>query len=139
MGGVVVHGWAVLLAAVSSMVVGSIWYAKGVFGATWQKLVKLDDKKMRARAPQALVIAFVSSLIMAYVLAHVIFLSHSFFGRTYLGDSLRTGLWMWVGFQGMRLLMHDAFEQRDQRLTLLNMGNDLVTIMVMAGIIGLIH
>ena len=36
--------WAVLLAAVSSMIVGSIWYMPAVFGNTWMKLTGTEMK-----------------------------------------------------------------------------------------------
>jgi hypothetical protein len=127
---------AVVLAAVSSMVVGSVWYAKGVFGSSWMKLVNLSDKQMKEWAPSALAIAFISSLVMAYVLAHVSFLSNSYFGNSFMQDALTTAFWMWLGFQALRGLMHDAFEHRPRKLSYLNMGNDFVTIMVMGLIIG---
>lgn len=130
---------AVLLAAVSSMIVGMIWYAKPVFGGEWQKLVKLSDKDMKDWAPFALVVAFVSSLVMAYVLAHVTYLSNVFFGNSFLQDALTTGLWLWLGFMGIRLFMHDQFERRRKKLSVINAGNELVTIMVMALIIGLMN
>jgi hypothetical protein len=44
-----VNMWAVLLAALSSMVVGSLWYLPATFGNTWQKLSKVkmvDRSKM---------------------------------------------------------------------------------------------
>jgi hypothetical protein len=44
-----VNMWAVLLAALSSMVVGSLWYLPTTFGNTWQKLSKvkmLERSKM---------------------------------------------------------------------------------------------
>ncbi len=128
---------AVLLAAASSMAVGSIWYAKSIFGAEWMKLAKIDEKRAKEWAPFALVVAFVSSIIMAYVLAHVAYLSNNFYSNSFLQDALMTGLWMWVGFQGLRLFMHDQFEQRRKKLSILNGGNDLATIMIMALIIGL--
>jgi hypothetical protein len=129
---------AVLLAAVSSMIVGMVWYAKPVFGAEWQKLVKLSDKEMKDWAPFALVVAFISSLIMAYVLAHVAFLSNSFFGNSFLQDTLTTALWLWLGFQGVRMFMHDQFERRRKKLSIINAGGELATIMLMALIIGLL-
>lgn len=49
--GVDINIWAVILAAASSMVVGSIWYAQKVFGAEWMKMVGLDPKKPK-KAPQ---------------------------------------------------------------------------------------
>jgi hypothetical protein len=119
---------AVLLAAASSMVVGMIWYAKPVFGADWQHMVKLSDKEMKDWAPFALVVAFVSSLVMAYVLANVAYLSNSFFA-----------LWLWLGFIGIRIFMHDQFEHRRKKLSIINAGNELATIMVMALIIGLMQ
>lgn len=132
-----VNWLAIVLATVSSMVVGSIWYAKGVFGRAWMGFIKLDEKSQRAGAPMALTVAVLASFVMAYVLAHVTFLSHTFFGNSFLQDALTTAFWMWLGFQGVRVVMHDAFEQRRKKLTLINMGNDFVTIMVMALIIGL--
>jgi hypothetical protein len=129
---------AVLLAAASSMAVGMVWYAKPVFGSEWQRLVKLSDKEMKDWAPFALVVAFISSLVMAYVLAHLSFLTNFFYRNSFLQDSLMTGLWVWLGFQGLRLFMHDQFERRRKRLSIINAGCDLATIMVMAFIIGLI-
>jgi hypothetical protein len=131
-----INVWAVILAAASSMAVGAVWYAKSVFGTSWIKLAKLDEKKMASGAPQALTIAFLSSLVMAYVLAHVTYLSNQFFGNSFMQDALSTAFWMWLGFQGLRIWMHDAFEQRRKKLTLITAGNALVTIMVMALIIG---
>ncbi len=127
---------AVFLAAVSSMFVGGIWYAKSVFGKEWMKLVKLDEKKAAKMAPQALTMAFVLALVMAYVLAHVSFLSNNYFSNSFLQDSLSTAFWLWLGIAFTRVVTHDAFEQRPNKLTLMNVANMLVTMMVMGAIIG---
>jgi hypothetical protein len=129
---------AILAAAVSSMIVGAVWYAKSVFGKEWMKLARVDEDKAKDWSVFALVVAFVSSLVMAFVLAHVTFLSNYFFKGSYLEDALMTGLWAWIGFQGFRIFMHDAFEGRRKKLSIINMGNELATIMVMALIIGLV-
>lgn len=129
---------AVLLAAISSMVVSAAWYAKLAFGKEWQKLAKLTDKQMREGSLFALVIVFLSSVVMALVLAYFTYLLHWFYGNSFLQDALVTGAWVWVGFQGLRIFMYDQFEQRRKKLTAINAGNELVTIMVMALIIGLI-
>lgn len=128
---------AVFLAMVSSMAVGAIWYAKPVFGNTWAKLVKLSDKELTAGAPRAMGTTVVVSLITAYVLAHVAFLSNRFFGNSFLQDSLTTAFWLWLGLTAARMITHDAFEHRPTKLTLLGIGHELVTLEVMALIIGL--
>lgn len=131
-----VNWLAVVLAAVSSMVVGAVWYAKPVFGTVWAKLVKLDDKKMREGAPMAMLLAFVASLVTAYVLAHVTYISNNFFGNSFMQDAVTTAFWLWLGISATRVITHDAFEQRPMNLTLLTLGNQLVTLVVMGLIIG---
>jgi hypothetical protein len=129
---------AVVLAMVASMVVGMVWYAKGVFGAKWMKLVGMTDAKASKGAGQAIAVTVVVSLITAYVLAHVTYLSNSFFGNSFLQDALATAFWMWLGFGAARFITHDAFEQRPTELTVMNVMHELVTFMAMGLVIGLL-
>ena len=127
---------AVLAAMLSSMVVGSIWYAKPVFGNTWMRLANVKGDGSSLFKPIA--ITAIVSLITAYVLAHVSYLSNQFFGNSFLQDSLMTAFWLWLGFTAARFITHDAFEGRPAKLTLINIGSEFVTIMMMGLIIGLI-
>lgn len=127
---------AVLLAMVTSMLVGAVWYAKPVFGEKWQKLVKLDDKKMQKGAARAMSITIVVSLITAFVLAHVTYLSYSFFNTSFMSAALTTAFWLWLGFTAARMITHDSFEQRNPKLTIMNVVHELVTLIVMGLVIG---
>ncbi len=133
-----VNWLAIVLATASSMVVGMVWYAKPVFGTMWMKMVKLDDKKMQNGAFMAIASTVVVSFITAFVLAHVSFLSNAFFHNAFWQDALSTGFWLWLGFTAARVITHDAFERRPMQLTALTITHELVTIMVMAAIIGLL-
>ncbi len=134
-----INYWAVLLAGLSSMVVGAVWYLPGVFGKAWAKMAKVDVKKKMSAAESTLLFGstFVASLVTAYVLSHVTYLSHYFFSGNYLHNALWTAFWLWLGFTAARFLVHDAFEGRRKKLTLLNVSHEFVTIMVMGLIIGL--
>lgn len=125
---------AVLVSLLVSVVIGMVWYSPKVFGRTWVKLAKIDPKKGDMK--MSMISVFVSGFIMAYVLAHLTYLSNRFFGHSYMQDALTTGFWVWLGFQGLRMFMHDQFNQRKQRESLIHIGNDLVTIMAMAAVIG---
>ena len=130
--------------AVSSMVVGSLWYMPNGFGKEWMKLTKVKMEDMRgAREPKKAAwmygSVFVSSLVMAYVLAAVTFLSVNFTQDSYLQDGLMWALWLWLGFTAGRLYVHDTFEMRRKKLTLLNSAHELVTVLVMALILGWLH
>jgi hypothetical protein len=137
--GVEVNYWAVLLAALSSMVVGSLWYAQAGFGKMWSKLAKVNMNRKMEPGQMAWMLGstFVASLVTAYILAHMTFLSHKFFGNSLLQDSLTTAFWLWLGFTAARVYVHDAFESRPAQLTLLTVTHELVTVLLMGLIIGL--
>lgn len=127
----------IVLAALSTMVVGGIWYAKPVFGRVWMKMVGLSDKDVESGAAKALGVTLLISFISAYVLAHVAYISHEFFKNSFLQDSLMTAFWLWLGLTAGRMVTHDLFERRPAKLTFMNIGNEFVTIMVMGLVIGL--
>lgn len=129
---------AVILATLSSMVVGSIWYAKPVFGKEWMKLVGMTDEKANKGTTKAILVTLVVSFITAFVLAHVIFLSHEYFNNSYLQDAVSTAFWLWLGLTAARFITHDAFEGRPTKLTVMNVAHEFVTLIVMGSIIGLL-
>lgn len=132
-----VNWLAVVLAALSTMVVGFIWYAKGVFGDLWIKLAKIDEKKMAAQnTATPIVVTLLVSFLSAYVLAHVAYLSNQFFHNSFLWDAMATAFWVWAGFTAARFITHDAFEGRPVKLTILNISHEFVTFMVMGIVIG---
>lgn len=137
--GVEVNWLAIVLATLSTMVVGSIWYTPRVFGNEWMKLAKVDRKKAAARSWTPILIAVPISFLSAYVLAHVTFLSNQFFGNSYLQDAITTAFWLWLGLVATRFITHDSFEGRPSRLTLINIAHELATFLVMGLIIGLLQ
>jgi hypothetical protein len=132
-----VNWLAVLLAAASTMVVGSVWYSPKVFGKMWEEMVKLDKAKAEKGAAAAIGLTALVSLVSAYVLSHVAYLSNAFFHGPFLQDALSTAFWVWLGFVAARIITHDAFEGRRRKLTALNIAHEFVTFMVMGLIIGL--
>lgn len=138
---VTINYTAVVLAGLSSMAVGMFWYARPVFGNTWMKLTGLTEAKIKegnSGSPVTYVYVLIASLITAYVLAHVTFLSQNFFHNGYMMAAVGTAFWVWLGFTAARMLTHDLFENRRKKLTLINISHEFVTIMVMGVIIGVL-
>jgi hypothetical protein len=131
---------SVLVAGLSSMLVGSVWYLPKVFGTKWAKLAKVNlNKKVSTRQMIVLMTSTLgASFVTAFVLAHVTYVANYFFGNSYLQDALTTAFWLWLGLTALRVYVHDAFEGRPFKLTLLTAGHELITIMLMGLIIGLI-
>lgn len=126
----------VVLAAVSAMVIGSLWYSKAVFGAKWQKMIGLSNDRMAKEGPKALSMLVVVSFVTAFVLAHFINYAHAYNQGTWMSDSFQTALWVWLGFGLTTILAHGVFEPRDRTVMVINAGNRLVTLVVMALILG---
>ena len=129
-----VNYWAVALATISTMIVGSIWYTPNVFGNYWMRVAKVDMEDRSAVGPilTTLIVSFISAWVLA-IATQVAWLA---FGGSYLLLALLTGVLLWAGFTAARFITHDAFEGRPAGLTIVNIGHELVTVVVMALIIG---
>jgi hypothetical protein len=131
-----INYWAVLIATASSMVIGSIWYARGVFGRYWMKAVGHDEESMRSGSAFPLIITVVVSFITAWVLAGATDIAFNFYGGSFFWNAVLTGIILWAGFTAARMITHDAFDRRPSGLTILNLAHEFVTILVMAIVIG---
>ena len=129
---------ALVLATVSAMVVGFVWYAPSVFGNTWMQLAKIDPAKGRKGMFGAMLTSVVGSLLTAYILAHVSYLSHIFFGNSFFMDAVNTAFWLALGIAATTLAIHNSFEQKPWKLTAIAIGNRFVTLLVMGAVIGLL-
>jgi hypothetical protein len=129
--------WAVVLATLSSMVVGSVWYTPKVFGNYWMKLAKVTPSGDAKDAVKPILITLVVSFVSALVLAGSAAISQHFYGGNFLANTLITAVILWAGFTASRFITHDAFDGRPAALTVLNCAHELVTLVVMGLIIGL--
>ncbi|WP_424937205.1 MULTISPECIES: DUF1761 domain-containing protein [Bacteria] len=131
-----INYWAVLLATASSMAVGAVWYARGVFGARWARLAKIDMDQPSNGAVIPILVTLVVSFLTAWVLAGAAAIAWHFYGGSFLTVTLVTSVLLWAGFTAARFITHDAFEGRPTSLTVLNIAHELVTVLLMALLIG---
>lgn len=133
-----VNIWAVVLATASTLLVGSLWYTPRVFGTYWMAQARVDRDTAASRGVWPILVTVLVSFVTAWVLAGATSIAHAFYDGTYLVDALLTGVVLWAGFTAARMITHDAFEARPTGLTVLNVSHELVTVLVMAVIIGLV-
>ncbi len=122
----------VLLAALSAMIIGMIWYSPAVFGKPWMKMMGINDKDMKNKMTQATAWLVVASLVTAYVLAHFIAYTYNYAGGSWLSAAVLTSLWVWLGFVATAIVAHGVFDPRDKKVHYINAGNRLVTLVIMA-------
>lgn len=128
--------WAVLVAALSSFAIGSIWYSKLLFGKAWMKetgITEDDAKNKGLPMPVIFGTAFVLILVGAFSLAMFIGPeSNAAFGGF---AGFMVGL-IWIGFAfGVNYL----YEMRSFKLFLINAGYNTVIFTLMGIILGAWH
>jgi len=122
---------AVLVAALSSFVIGFLWYAPFSFGTVWMKEVGLTEEKISQTSMfKTFGLTFVLSLIICFNLAAFVGPEKGMVWGMMAGGLAGTG---WVAASiGIQYL----FERKSFRLFLINAGYNVVTYIVAGAIIG---
>lgn len=123
--------WAVLVAALIRMAVGFAWYSPPLFLKPWQAITGVTPESMRAGLGKAMVIDIIGSLIMAFALANIIVAS----GITDWLNGAIAGFWVWLGFQATLMVSLWGYENRPLKLIAINLGNNLIALVLMGALL----
>jgi hypothetical protein len=129
MGFFALNYWAVLAAAVARTIIGGLWYGP-IFGKQWRHrmMVTPEDTRSIPLAPtRAMLGEFVASLIMAFVIAQLVFA----LGILDLGEGALLAFWLWLGLITTTYADGILWEGRPFKLSILNAAYSLVTLVVM--------
>ena len=138
-----INWWAVLVAGISSFVVGGIWYSPGLFGKAWMKDNNFTEEQIKQGGNKGKIFGwtFIFSLLMAANLG--MFLADAptdcptncvaktdiSWGAT---AGFLAGIWTFCA-----IAIHSLFEQKPWRLILINGFYSIVSLVLMGAIIGL--
>ncbi len=129
-----INYWAVLVAAVASFVIGWLWYGP-LFGKEWMRLRGKDPAAMaNMQMPvKGMAGEFIAALVTAYVLARFVVLLGviDWTGATHLA------IWVWLGFCVAATVGAIFWENMSWKLYAINAGRWLVSLGVMAIILGM--
>ena len=134
-----INYWAVLLCAIVGIVIGSLWYGP-LFGKQWMRIVgiKKPDEitpAIKRMMIKSYTITAVTTFIMAYVLAHVLYYSTSVSRMTGVDAGVQAALWSWIGFVVPATLGSVLWEDRPWKYWFITAGYYLVTLVVMGVIL----
>ena len=85
---------AVLVAALANYLIATIWYAL-IFGKIWKRLTGISDMKP---APINMLLVFIGSLVLSFVLYHSIVFGNAYFKISGLSGGLMGGFFGWFGY-----------------------------------------
>jgi len=132
-----VNLWSVLAAAVSSLILGFLWYSPLLFAKPWTLAMGYDpnDKakmeEMRKGAGKLYGITFIASLISAFVLGKIIEITTV----NSVPYGMKIGFAVWLGFVTTVQLTSTLFKKRPIKLYLIDTGYQLVCYLVMGAIL----
>ncbi len=128
-----INHWAVIVAALSNLVVGAMWYSPALFYNAWKKENKLSDDQLKKVNPAKLYsISTLLSIVICYNLA------------AFLGDSKTD--WVWgttagflagFGWAAMIFAIIALYEQKSLRYIMINGGYIVVYFTLIGFIIGI--
>lgn len=128
--------WAIVVAALAAMPVGFVWYdLKMGFGKRWAKLNGLKEKDLENTDGMAT--RFAIMIGFAFATAFVLACLIKTLGIESFWDSLVFGLIIGIVFRSGAHFIHNGFTRKPMELTLLDAGHDMVSIAIMAVIVGL--
>ncbi len=91
----------------------------------------ITEEQMKAGMGKALVVDFVGSLVMAFVLVHVI----RYAGATTVLQGLAVGFFCWLGFVAVTTISTVTYERKPFKLFLLSNGYLLISLLAMGAIL----
>lgn len=128
--------WGWVLGGLSAMVVGFLWYSPWLFGSAWTKSMGMSEDAMAKGRAKVVPILLVISLLTAYILSLFTVYFQRYTGDGNMMSGVDTALLAFVGLAGTALLAHGLWEPRGRTALYINLGNRLVTLVVMGLIIG---
>ena len=122
---------AVLVAAIIRMAIGFAWYSPPLFLKPWQAVSGITPESMRAGLGKAMLVDVIGSLIMAFALANIIVGANI---TDWLNGALAC-FWVWLGFMATLMVSLWGYENRSLKLIAINLGNNLIALMLMGALL----
>ncbi len=137
-----INWWAVIVAAVVSMVIGSIWFGP-LFGKKWMEVMGMQNvseeekKKMMKSTGMLYAVQFILSLLTLYILAHYI---AGWQPKPGAWGGIINALWIWLGFIMPTLAGNAMWSGKSKKLAWnmfwINTGYNFILYIVFGAILG---
>jgi len=122
---------AIIVAALSSFILGGLWYSQLLFGKAWMKETGLSEESAKnANMTKIFTLSFIATFIIAFNLA-------MFLGpQSILETGAFYGFLAGFGWVAMSFGVNDLFEQRSFKLFAINAGFHTVSFTMIGAIVG---
>ncbi len=132
-----INFWAVLVAAIAAMVIGSIWWGP-LFGKMWMKENGFDhmSDEQKAKAKKSMPAAYIQQLILSFIHAWVLAILINRTNASSIGAAVCLSLLVWVGFAFPEQYGKKLWGNSKWMMIFATLSGSLVTMVVMGLILG---
>ncbi|GAB0109034.1 DUF1761 domain-containing protein [Pseudoalteromonas distincta] len=127
-----VNYFAIFIAALSSFMLGGIWYSKVLFKNAWLESIGLTDLDLQSANPKLI---FGGSFFLSFIAA--LFLSLFLGQEVGVGESIGTSFAIGLFWVSSSLGLSYIFEQRPLKLFLINSSYHVLQFSLMGLILGM--
>jgi len=139
--------WAILVASISSFIIGAIWFGPKTFYPVWMRALgrEVPAERVKMTGGETLLMfggTYLAALIQAFTLALIITLARAVAPGFGAGTGLVFGFVFSVGLTAFGSLSHRMFGQPDHKVYrslkvwLIEVGQDVLALAVAGAIIG---
>lgn len=125
-----------VIAATLGYIVSSAWYSRLFLGKIWAKLAGVKLAHFQPDSYKNRIILFGVHLVTAYILYYFASMSHFTHNNAWLGDTMIVSFWLWIGATLTSHIMTNTIENKPSRLTIVQAGYHLVSILTIGLVIG---
>lgn len=129
--------WAILVATLSTFVIGGLWYSPVLFGNAWMNAAGVSEQEIQqGNKAKIFGLAFIFELIMAFNLAMFLTGSPEAAEQMNAGAGAFYGFLTGFGWIFFALAVNSLYEQRSWKYIFINGGYWTIAFTVMGLIIG---
>lgn len=126
--------WAIIVATVIYMVLGSVWFSPSGFGKLWARALNRKTSEM-SNANTGYTLTLVGALVQSFVLANFV----RDLGLTTASEGVALGITVWLGFICFVGASETIFAGRPWTLWKINAGYYLVLLLVNGAVLAAWH
>lgn len=130
---------AVAVATFVGTVIAGIWYQEPVFGKAWREATGVTPKQSKQAGNTPMIVLLLVNFVTAIALASLVYISSHFFKNYSVGFALLNGAAIGLALSATTLIVHNGFELKPKKLTLINTGYQLAIFLAMTLVIGLFN
>ncbi|HET9411646.1 MAG TPA: DUF1761 domain-containing protein [Candidatus Saccharimonadales bacterium] len=128
---------AVVIATFVGTAIAGIWYQEPIFGKSWRKSTGVTPKQSKQAGNTPMVVLVLANFVTAIALAGLLYVSANFFKDYSVGFALLNGAVACLALSATTLVVHNGFELKPKKLTLINVSYQFAIFLCMALVISL--